>query len=185
MPPRNEVPCCQQPERGGRDTAKEASCDIRNRQPWMPVCEKVVGGSRQRGEGGERAEKAGTKCRPNVTRLREHLHHQDEQHRQSERSEDVDREDVPRESVDAWRPRTADPVASQPTKDAADEDGDENPWGEARRPRCLGSKRWWLDRIGNVRVNGQAMQVIVALRAGDAVTSPRGSQEPSAGRRFD
>jgi hypothetical protein len=50
---------------------------------------------------------------------------------------------------------------------------------------CRGPKRWWLNGIGNVRVNGQAMQVIVAVRAGDAVTSPRGSQEPSAGRRFD
>jgi hypothetical protein len=185
MSPRNEVACCQEPERRGPETAKQAAGDVRNRQPWMPVCEKVVGGGRQRGERGERAEKAGTKRRPDVTRLRHRLHHHDEQHRQRERSEDVDREDVPGESVDAWRPRTADPVASQPTEDAADEDGDEDPWGEARRRRCLGPKRGWLDRIGNVRVNGQAMQVIVAVRAGDAVTSPRESQEPSAGRRFD
>jgi len=185
MSQRNEVACCKEPERGSRDTAKETACDVRHRQPGMPVCEKVVGGGRQRGERGERAEKTGTKSRPKVTHLRQHLHHQDEQHRQRERSEDVDREDVPGESVDAWRPRTADPVASQPTERAADEDRDEDPQGETRRPRCRGPERRRLDRIGNVRVNGQAMQVIVAVRAGDAVTSPRGSQEPSAGRRFD
>ena len=132
MPCWGEAACCKEPERGGRHTAKETAGDVRNCQPRMAVCEKVVGSCRERGEGGERTEKTGSKSRPDVMRLRQHLHHEDEQHRQRERSEDVDREDVPGESVDAWRPRTADPVASQPTEDAADEDGEEDPRPQMR-----------------------------------------------------